>query len=520
MRGAPSYIGPFTGGLNTRDSVMELPYTHSPDLLNVIGGSDGAVRKRDPSRTINTNFPAAGANDIKSLFYSETQTLFVAAIGAKFYSVPTTGAASTDITGAFAPVANCKWCFVEAPTSGGQGPIYFTSNDGGPPTAGQWTGAGNIAAWTASAGALPAGDFMVYFKNRVIMGGKSVGTNGSGITASAVGDPRNWDTTASGSSSAWLTNIDPTDGMKFTGIGIAQSYLVAFKGHKTYLVYDLDTGANRPLSDSIGLKTDNWRTVVNTSYGLVWLAQDGHVYITNGTKIDKLSDVVGESTAGFGGNLSNQVTLGFPARLAVVDQAAGFFDDKYYLSITYNNATIFTFVYDFVTKTWWRFSGGYNQYTNCVSLGGSNGLAGGPRHPTGTQVPIVAALYLPGQNNTSGTGWQDLESSAINYNAYYCTPALSSSGKSNNPNIRKRFHAMRAFIAGNVDVQMASDVLGSNPPTYTTLDSIANTLVDFPIKYTAYSLGVANNVQFKFTSTNGFAWELHPFQLYTQPRSD
>lgn len=517
MRGTPSYIGPFTGGLNTRDSVMELPYTHSPDLLNVIGGKEGTVRKRDACSSMVTSFAAAGVNDVASLFYSETQDKFICAVGAKFYSA-TTNNITADITGAFVPVVGVKWCFVDAVASGGQGPVYFCSNDG-PPTNGYWAGgAGTTQIWTASSGTLPPGDFMVYYKNRIIMGGRSVGTNGCGIAASAVGDPRNWDTTVLGSSSSWLTNIDPNDGFSFTGLGVVGAYVIAFKDNKTYIIYDTDTGANRLLSNSVGLSISNFRTISQTPYGLTWLAQDGHVYSTDGVKIEKLSDIIDSASSGFAAGISTQPTLGFPARISSTPAAAGYFGDRYYLSMAYNNVTQFSFCYDFITKTWWRFTGFFYQYANfSSSKQTSGGLAGGMGHITGTQAPIIQALYLPGLSNTDGSSWKD---GGVTYNAYYCTPALASSGKGNNNNLRKRFHAMRGFIAGTVDIQTASDVLGSNPPTFTTIQSLTTRPVDFPVETSIYSLGVSNNIQFKFTSTDGFAWELHPFQVYTQPRTD
>ena len=52
----------------------------------------------------------------------------------------------TDITGALVLTSNLLAEWVQAPASGGQGPLYGLN--GG--QAFQWTGSGNAAAWTAA----------------------------------------------------------------------------------------------------------------------------------------------------------------------------------------------------------------------------------------------------------------------------------------------------------------------------------------------------------------------------------
>lgn len=518
MRGNPSYIGPFTGGLNTRDSVMELPNSLSPDLLNVIGGNDGTVRKRDPIITNGNTFAAAGAFDITSLFTCKaagTNNL-LAGIGTKIYKTPALGGgAATDITGAAVFTSDTPWSWVNAVSSGGQGPMYGLPGDISS-TPQQWTGAGNLNAWTASAGTLPKGDQILYFKNRVVMCGVVVG-GGSGVTASKVGDPRAWDTTIVGAAEAWSVNLDPNDGSTCNGMGIVGNYLIVFKKNKIFVIYDMDTGANRQISNNLGVNQGDWRTVVSTPFGLCFMANDGHVYITDGSKVDRLSDIVSDPNAS--GRQYTKDTLGVPAAnsAASLRKAAGFYDNRLYLTVMYSvTLKVLTWVYDFPTKTWWRWSGGVYQYAEIDFVGNIGYNAYGGIINTAAPAPVVGQLFVSGVSDTAGTK-NDI---GVSYNAYYCTPALAPAGKGINFNLRRRYHALRGFIAGTVDIAMASDVLGSNPPTYTTLQSLTNRPVDFPLENTVYSLGVANNVQFKFTSTDGFAWELHPFYLYTQPRTD
>lgn len=522
MRGLPGYIGPFTGGLNTRDSVMELPNNLSPDLLNVVGGNDGTVRKRDPivNNQTSIDFPFAPVSDVTSIFNcraSGTSGL-MCGVGINVYNVPSLGGgAGTNITGIAAIPSNTPWCWINAVASGGQGPVYGIEGDGAAIPQ-QWTGVGNIAAWTASAGTLFKGEQILYFKNRVIMCGFAVGTNGSGVVASKVGDPRAWDTSLVGSAEAWLTNLDPNDGSACNGIGIVGNYLVVFKKNKVFTIYDIDTGANRQIGSNIGVNQGDWRGIVSTPYGLVFPGSDGHVYITDGTKIDRISDIVGEANAS--GIQYSKDTLGISAAFsgnAPFRKAAGYYDNRLYMTVTYPITNkVLTWVYDFPTKTWWRWTGGSWQYTEVNVIGQIGyGLYGAVMN-LAAPTPVVGKMYVTGTSDTSPAKTD----AGINYNAYYCTPALAPANKGVNFNLRRRYHAMRGFIAGTVDIQMASDVLGSNPPTYTTLQSLVNRPVDFPVENTIYSLGVANNVQFKFTSTDGFGWELHPFYLYTQPRTD
>lgn len=516
MRGSPSYVGPFTGGLNTRDSPMEIPITHSPDCIDVIGNKDGSIRKRNPCILVTNTFTGAGANNISALFYSRALTQMIVVVNQKVYSVnPTTGV-SADITGAFPiTLVNPPSAFVDAPVSGGQGPVYALTGDA---TSNNfyWTGAGNIAQWTASAGTLPRAHFMVYFKNRIILAGSQVGTSGTGILASKVGDPRAFDTTLSGASEAWLTNIDPNDGDFVTGLGTIGQYLIVFKSSKIYVVYDLDTGANRPIHTSIGCLSP--RTITSTPYGLTWLANDGHVYITDGSKIERVSDILSPPAHESVQSITVQ-SLGYNSGGTILSrQSAGFyFDNRYYVSTEATNSTPCTFVYDYKMKSWWKYSPAFTQF----ATDGFATMYGARRNVT---VPQTALWKLFVTKASSGSNeWQDPIGA---YGSYYTTPPVAPAGKGQNPNLRRRYHALRGWASGVVDVQMCADQLDNPTPTYTTLLNLTSfglaSDVDFPSEYTAYSMGVANVMRFKFASpaASTKAFEVHPFQIYTQPRTD
>lgn len=510
MRGDPFLVGPFTGGMNTRDALSEVALTHTQDAINVIGNNDGTFRKRNPHIAECTVFTGAGSNNISSLYWSGVNQVLYATAGSKLFSE--TGGASTDITGAFVLPFNSKWSFIDAPTSGGQGPVYGLPND--LTTVPKYiTGPGVLGDWTASAGTLDKGDFMIYFKNRVIMFGLLVGTSGCGLKASKVGDPRGWDITLTGSSDAWLTDIDPTDGQKINAMGIVGNYLVVFKQTKTYIVYDLDTGANRPLSTSVGCAGQ--RTVVNTPYGLVFMAGDGHIYVTDGAKISKLSDIVSPPKAS--GTFYTRVSLGETAvrdNTAASDPCAVYFQDRYYLSVQdIVNTVPTTWVYDFPSQSWWRNSVGFGQMV--VSTTPTAVMYGAVRDAI-SPSPRIYKIFTPNRNPGSGT-WQD---NGVNFNAYYTVPPIAPFNKRQERHLRRRFHAMRAWIAGDLDIQTSLDTLGLTAPTFTTVQSVNGTDVDYPQQISVYSLGVANTMQFRFTSTDGVTFEVHPFEVYTQQRTD
>lgn len=517
MRGLPGYVGPFTGGLNTRDAVMDLPLENTPDCMNVIAGPDGSFRKRNPHiLEQSANLSPAGANDITSLFWSQKLLNLLAVGGTKFFQMSPPGGAANDFTGGAAISGTRYWSFVDAPVSGGQGPVYMLPNDTGTTVPKYFPGAGNIADWTASAGTLDRGDFMLYFKNRVIMFGGLVGTNGCGVKASKVGDPRAWDTTVVGSSEAWLTNIDPNDGDGITGMGTVGPYLIVFKRTKTYLIYDLDTGANRTISTSVGCGGKH--TVVNTPYGLVFMSDDSHVYVTDGTKISKLSDAVSPPKAS--GYFYNKLTLGQPAvnrdqQNTQTAPNAMYFQDRYYLSVAdVTTGVKTTWIYDFTTKAWWRTSVGFHRMV--VGWLANGGAIYGALRSVSANTPKIYKMFVPDRSPINNT-WLD---DGTQFTAYYTTPPLAPQGKGRNPNVRRRFHALRAWIAGDVDIQTSMDPIGLTAPAFTTQQSVNGSDVDYPQLVTVYSLGVANTMSVRFTSTDNNTFEVHPFFLYTQQRTE
>jgi hypothetical protein len=227
---------------------------------------------------------------------------------------------------------------VSAITSGGQGPIYC-------PGLAAWTkwqygGGAAASAWTASAGTLPTGLFALWHAFRMWVTGDWGGTNASRVSASSLGDPRNWSATAP--NDAFSVDLDPEDGQLVTGIAPVGPYVLVFKERKTFIIYDTNNGASRQISNTIGVPAGYDKSIQPSPYGVFFLSHDG-VYVTDGQGVTKVSGV-------YDGFLKGDVNY------QTQDAAGVFFGDHYYLQVTLTNsdANMTLLDYDAKTKTWWR----------------------------------------------------------------------------------------------------------------------------------------------------------------------
>jgi hypothetical protein len=224
VRGTPVRQTDFSGGVDTKAAPYLLAKNEARDARNVVSTARGSVRKRDGNQTFVSTFAGAPAT-LTSLFAAQAAaTVLIATGAAKIYSIGTGGVAA-DITGAATLTSGLRWEWVEAPASGGQGPLYGVN---GTDTPKQWTGAGNVADWTATSGTVPNGRFMLYVGNRVIVAGMP--GDPSAVAACAIGDPRNW-STGGGAANGWLVRLDPNDGDAITGLGTIGPYVYVTNGN-------------------------------------------------------------------------------------------------------------------------------------------------------------------------------------------------------------------------------------------------------------------------------------------------
>jgi hypothetical protein len=187
---------------------------------------------------------------------------------------------------------------------------------------------------------VPNGQYMIFFGNRIWMTGikedqsavwfselTSIGEGG------AQADPSQWPNTN-------VARFDASDENPIMAIGHVGPYILVFKEEKLWAIHDINTGANRRISTSIGCIAH--RSVVESPHGTFFLTKDSGVYLTNGSTVTEMSYLVRPTILGLN-----------PAQRENV--AGVYFDNHYYVSFasatsSENNKTL---DYDLVLKSWW-----------------------------------------------------------------------------------------------------------------------------------------------------------------------
>jgi hypothetical protein len=338
VRGRALQFRDFSGGLNTKAGPYGLAENEAATLRNFRPTMRGSLKSRvGDTNLLDSSDVGAQAmmslSSVEALGAGEADYLLAGMADGKLYRYQSGSTAS--LLGTF--TASGVWDFVDAPTSGGQGPVYGVNGT----IAKQITTAPVIADWTAATGTLPAtAKYLAYVGNRVWAAGMSsygaLTDPTSALVFSNLGDPRDWP-------AANVVQFDPNDGEGITGIGEVSSGLLVFKRSKAWLVYDLDTGANRPLGTGVGCISH--RSIVQTPYGTLWWGE-GQVWTTDGSAVRELSEKIGPT-------LGTYLLAGYLAQAT-----ATYFENRYTLSAqTADGLTAMTLLeYDFASKSWWEHS--------------------------------------------------------------------------------------------------------------------------------------------------------------------
>jgi hypothetical protein len=386
--------------------------------LNVQSTVTGAIVKR---LGLSSAFSTAADADIKSVFAVEATSSdhFLYAQDAKLFQ---SGSGTPLLTGQLSGY----WSFVESTPQSSQGPVFLSN---GVDTPKAWDGT-SLTNWTRDANsygtsgtAVPNGKYLCLQDSRVVTAGIS-GEDSSQIRWSDVligtGTlPRTWPAEN-------VQMFDPGDGDAITGIGRCGSNLLVFKKHKTFVVYDLNTGASRRLSSTIGCTSH--RSIVDTPEGTFFLSDKG-VYVTNGSSLQLVSDLITPT-------ITNATNL---------DLAAGkLYANHYYLSIG-----TMTLDYDLVLKSWWKHS-----TLNAVYSWAS-------RFNNFSEEAYVAAGTKVGQWLTPDT-YTDFGAA---YSWYWKGPWLTpGAARVVYPADRKRLRALRVDGFGNVQLTREVDFQSGEVP--------------------------------------------------------
>ena len=356
MRGRAARFADFTGGWNPSAGPSGLAENEGYLVTNLRPTVRGSLRGRagDEETLDTTSFGSSEITSINTaagLAAGELDGLLIGTADGKLWPYTTVLGASL---GTF--TADKVWDFIDAPTNGGQGPLYGVNG-----TDAKYVTAGAaIGNWTAATGTFPAGaKYLAYTGNRVWAAGMSaygsVADPASTLVFSNLGDPRDWP-------AANVVQFDPNDGEAITAIAEVGSNLIVFKRSKAWLVYDLDTGANRPLGVGVGCVSH--RSIQQFPQGTVFLGER-NVWITDGTTTRSISDNV-ESA------LRDALDEGsLPLATSVVD------GERYLVTID-----DYVFEYDFALKSWWRHtsrglvlaSARLSGESDAIYAGGANGL--------------------------------------------------------------------------------------------------------------------------------------------------
>lgn len=420
MRGNPARFSDFTGGLNTDAQPYLVGNTECRDCRNVLSTSRGSVVKRDGCSSFGL---APTVSNIDSLYGVEaTSPRFLVGVTADFglFKMDTAGVSSS-IKGALS-ITNSRWEFIQAPVTTGtvQGPVYGANGVDAPI---HWTGTGNAAAWTLTAGTIPNPKYLAYAGNRVFMANLSASAGlygtlsdpGSAFCFSDIGNPRTFPASN-------IVLLDPGDGDAITGVGKVGPYLLVFKRRKTFVIYDTDTGANRRLSDSVGCCSH--RSIAETPRGTFFLTQDRGVYSTDGQRVKLVSDKVSPTLASVTASLRDTC-------------AGAYFNDHYYLSVALTGSLDRVLDFDFDLESWWVHDTTVPRQwalwraTNSLDL---YGAAGSQR---------VLKMYVSGIRQDNG----------VNFESYWKGPWQTFGA----PFLRKRMRQVHFDAVGPFDFYIAKD---------------------------------------------------------------
>lgn len=423
--GAQPTFRNFQGGLNTLDSVYELGDDEARALQNMLTTARGGVFKRPGSQVW-----APTAAQIKSLYPSNNPKFMIAGSASVLYSIDASKAVVQLATG----LSSGAWQWINAPVDGGQGPLYGMNGVEARYTNGTLAGTGT---WTSSAGTLPIGKYLVYNQRHVFVAGMasylSFSDPGSVLAVTNVGTARDFTfSTAKG----YAVEFDPGDGEAISGIGTIGPYVVVFKPSKAWLVYDLDTGANRRLGQNVGCVSP--RSIVETPMGTFFLSKDQGVMVTTGQDAKRVSDKI----------VPTIYSLNYGKLSEVV---GNFWNQHYFLSISQggsNNDLLLD--YDMKAQSWWQHT--IPEQDLAVWQPSSQPLLFGAKG--GAQA--VRQLFIPGlfQDDVPAAGGAGTDFIANWKGPFQVFGA---------PHLKKRMHEIRIDGHGKLKVGTAIDFQRSDP---------------------------------------------------------
>lgn len=325
MRGTPYVHADFRGGLNTKAANYLLEDNQCRDCLNVQSTTMGAVVKRPGVTQL-----ATGVTDAKTIHAIEATSSDHQLVMSDSTIYKVSGSTVSSVASGF---ANGLWAAAEATAQDSQGPVFLSNGA----VSKAWDGT-TLVDWTMDADStlgtsgtsVPAHKYSLVHESRIVIAGVSdpAAVYWSEVEVGVGTKPRTWT----------VENqqlFDPNDGDVITGLGRVGSNMLVFKKHKVFVVYDLNTGATRRLTSNIGCVSH--RSIIETPNGTFFFADNG-VYVTNGSSVELVSDVITPTILGLSDGLNatalyfrNHIYWSFPTDGIILD-------------------------YDLTLKSWWKHS--------------------------------------------------------------------------------------------------------------------------------------------------------------------
>ncbi len=485
MRGSPQVFNDYSFGVDKNLGSYSFDSNFARDLLNVRFHPSGKLVKRNGFTTFaNPTLPITSLGT-----YERELDKYLVAVGdngatTDLYSITTAGTVTSRKGAATVTLAK-PWDIIQAPVSGGQGPVYMLN---GTDTPLQWTGSGDVASWTASSGSIPNGKYMVYHDNALFVAGVQTNvTTKSTLYRSSLADPRLFETP-----NGVTTLFDPDDGEDITALGITGPYPIVFKATKMFAVTDTASLSYRRVSDNKGCVSH--RSVVSSDTGTFFLAGNKRVYVTDGSAVDSISTPVDPIL-----NLISDTML---------PKATGiFFENSYFLSVstsgTENNIIL---EYNTNNSSWWI----HKIYYDSTTTGGvadwaTIDPAGNARFYGAGSIVATPKVFQAFKPST----YSDLTSQA--YKSYWDT----SWNVYEQPHISKTIQQIRYDSVGTETVYLDSNFDNSFvSQTTTTLETTQAT------EKAIYTPGTMRAISLRFESNDTSNWELLSHLIAIDMRTD
>lgn len=513
--GLPFDYSDLQGGLNSKSAPHLLEDSQARDLLNVQSSSTGAVVKRNGFQSF-----AAPASGFQSL-YAVEETAAPWLIGTTATTIQKVSAAGavTAITPASPPTSG-RWEWVQAQASGAQGPVWGVN---GVDANQQWDGtAGTTSPWTANTGGtqtpyratVPQGRYLAFHQNHVIIAGVDAAPNTvywSEINATDGVRPDRFPT-------ANAVQLDPNDGDRITGVGKAGPYLVVFKKRKTFVITNIETGANRRVSSEVGCVAH--RSIAETGVGTLFLTEDRGVYLTDGAKVQLVSDAIAP-------------TLDRASSIYKSNAAAVAWGTHYYLAYSdagpANNKIL---DYDLTTRSWWLHSVGATIGT--VGVAPSQWAVWHPSSGSGlyaaySNTARIDQAFVPNVYQDVGTGFYWV------WKGPWQSPSFYRRRRYPTTYYRKRFQQLRVDGGGTVDYSQAfgftvgevlfkPNIFSQNPTTFGgtgVFGGAGGTFGGPPTVSQAilYNLGISRAISMVFSATSSTADYVNSYTLWCHDRT-